>query len=431
MIREKVARLAARMHDGPQYPSQGAVLFVDLERREHFRKYSPSECCGRSSPAAARTCSSSITCSRRQGTARPQIPMIFGSGVFTGTLPTPRAATSQASPPTATRSSTATARLLPGLHEAGRHRPLRPLRQAAAWTLLELSGGRSASTTPLRISGWTTPTSPGRRKGFLCAERKDMAMARITRAGENLGPVLRNHGGRGDLRPVRRRREDGSLRLKAVMILGRGERRLPPAYKENNRDSREILSTSVVKYALRRSAPPSSTSQAASSARWERRTTGDDLVRHPRRRQLRRVPARHGRLLPVPDPLPPVERPHPGRKGGVGRERSQGVTGNAGYDEGQAGSSTVGRRATRDPGDGRYDRHDKGDGPDYVTWGRWADDRDPGAGTVLRLKQHPQRSRVGRRQHGKRDRLGDGALPARHPHARRRAGYDLAWGSMK
>ncbi|MBP2690060.1 MAG: branched-chain 2-oxoacid (Si)-reductase, 2-oxopantoate 2-reductase family, partial [Deltaproteobacteria bacterium] len=41
MIREKVARLAARMHDRPQYPSQGAVLFVDLERREHFRKYLP------------------------------------------------------------------------------------------------------------------------------------------------------------------------------------------------------------------------------------------------------------------------------------------------------------------------------------------------------------------------------------------------------
>jgi len=67
MIREKVACLAARMHDGPQYPSQGAVLFVDLERREHFRKYLPVACCGRSSPAAARTCSSSITFSSTAG----------------------------------------------------------------------------------------------------------------------------------------------------------------------------------------------------------------------------------------------------------------------------------------------------------------------------------------------------------------------------
>ena len=39
MIREKVERLSARMHDAPQYPSQGAVLFVDLERREHFSRY--------------------------------------------------------------------------------------------------------------------------------------------------------------------------------------------------------------------------------------------------------------------------------------------------------------------------------------------------------------------------------------------------------
>jgi len=41
MIRDKVAQLSARMHDGPQYPSQGAVLFVDLERREHFSKFLP------------------------------------------------------------------------------------------------------------------------------------------------------------------------------------------------------------------------------------------------------------------------------------------------------------------------------------------------------------------------------------------------------
>ena len=33
-IRDKLAQLAARMHDTPQYNSQGAVLFVDLDSHE-------------------------------------------------------------------------------------------------------------------------------------------------------------------------------------------------------------------------------------------------------------------------------------------------------------------------------------------------------------------------------------------------------------
>jgi aldehyde:ferredoxin oxidoreductase len=32
-IRDKLERLVARLHDVPQYNSQGAVLFVDLEQR--------------------------------------------------------------------------------------------------------------------------------------------------------------------------------------------------------------------------------------------------------------------------------------------------------------------------------------------------------------------------------------------------------------
>ena len=38
-IRTKVERLAARMHGAPQYPTQGRVLFVDLERQTFFSRY--------------------------------------------------------------------------------------------------------------------------------------------------------------------------------------------------------------------------------------------------------------------------------------------------------------------------------------------------------------------------------------------------------
>ncbi|MCF6180008.1 MAG: hypothetical protein L3J63_11570, partial [Geopsychrobacter sp.] len=40
-IRERVERLLGRMHQTPQYPSQGAVLFVDLEQRSCQRGYLP------------------------------------------------------------------------------------------------------------------------------------------------------------------------------------------------------------------------------------------------------------------------------------------------------------------------------------------------------------------------------------------------------
>ena len=40
-IHKLVDRLCARLHDAPQYTTQGATLFVDLERRETRRKYLP------------------------------------------------------------------------------------------------------------------------------------------------------------------------------------------------------------------------------------------------------------------------------------------------------------------------------------------------------------------------------------------------------
>ena len=43
-IRDRVARLVAELPQAPQYPTQGATLFVDLERREVQRGYTPLVC---------------------------------------------------------------------------------------------------------------------------------------------------------------------------------------------------------------------------------------------------------------------------------------------------------------------------------------------------------------------------------------------------
>ena len=40
-IRDRVAALLAELPAAPQYPSQGATLFIDLERREVRHAYTP------------------------------------------------------------------------------------------------------------------------------------------------------------------------------------------------------------------------------------------------------------------------------------------------------------------------------------------------------------------------------------------------------
>ena len=61
----------------------------------------------------------------------------------------------------------------------------------------------------------------------------------------------------------------------------------------------------------------------------------------------------------------------PEGKGGWGADAMKGVTGNAGYDERQAGIGHLREKSYKGiRGDGAYDRHDKGDGPDYVTLGK-------------------------------------------------------------
>ena len=274
---------------------------------------------------------------------------------------------------------------------------------------------------------------PGRRKGFLLRRAEGHGDGPHHARRREPGPVLRDHGGaEGDLRPVRRRREDGlpPAESRDDPRPGRAARPFsglqgeqPRSRAEDPVDQRRQVRPEKGGHPLPLQAQPHPRRDG------DEKQPGDDLVRHPRRRQLRRVPAGHGRLFPVPDPLPPVERPHPGREGGVGRRRDEGgdrerrVRRAAGRDRAPAGEELQGdpgRRHVRPPRQGGRSRlrHLGEDGPD---------DRDPGAGTGPAPEQHRKRSRAGLGQHGERDRLGDGALPARHHHGEgdRRARPDV------
>ena len=87
-IRDRVARLVAELPPQPQYPTQGATVFVDLERRQVARGYTPlrvvnSLLAGRGANMfyLHRLLDESLF------PLHPDIPLIFGSGVLTGIVP--------------------------------------------------------------------------------------------------------------------------------------------------------------------------------------------------------------------------------------------------------------------------------------------------------------------------------------------------------
>ncbi len=88
-IRTKVSQLATRMHDQPQYPSQGAVLFVDLERQEFFSRYIDAGIVRRvlTNRGANMYLLYNLMVDGKSP-LDPEVPLIFGSGAFTGLVPT-------------------------------------------------------------------------------------------------------------------------------------------------------------------------------------------------------------------------------------------------------------------------------------------------------------------------------------------------------
>ena len=85
---EKVERLCERAFDEPQFATQGAVLFVDLERRETRRVFLPREIFqnflgGRGANMAL------LYNLLPEGLdpLDPQVPLIFGAGVLTSLIP--------------------------------------------------------------------------------------------------------------------------------------------------------------------------------------------------------------------------------------------------------------------------------------------------------------------------------------------------------
>ncbi len=375
MPAQRVEQLLPRLFDIPQYPTQGAVLFVDLEKREYFSKYLPAEVVrsfltGRGGNMYLLY---NLMTDGREA-LDPQIPLIFGSGALTGSVPTAtRGNVSSISPESDAILDSNCGDAFPTFLKYHGYDHLVLYGQAREWTLLQISGRevvfREASAyLGLDNSDFTQAVE----KDFSCTERKDMAMARITSAGENLvlcagimgGPkAIYARGGAGA--------KMGSLRLKAIMVLGRVE---PPGlsagFKETNKEiARKILSTSVIRNALKTVGTPflykPSRVLGAMGARNNQETSWYDSldadnfdVYRPGMDGCYRCPVR----------CRPLNDLTPEGKGGWGADALRGLTGNASYDQSQATVEHHREKTYRGiRGDGKYDRYDKGDGPEYVT----------------------------------------------------------------
>jgi len=274
-VRERVAQLLSEMPREPQYPSQGATLFVDLERQTVERAYTPRAVVrGLLAGRGANMFYLFRLLDESRAPLDPEIPLIFGAGVLTGLVPSAaRGNATSWSPESGVLMDSNCGDYFPSFMKMNGMDHLVLFGRAAEWTLLKFFPDDFS-----RLPGGAPP-QPGKiiREEFRDARpyagldnidmrariaadlggtwTKDLAMVNITRAGENQvltagimgGPkAIYARGGPGA--------KMGSLNLKAIVIQSAAQD-VPTArpYKPFNREiAMKVLSTSVVKHALKK-----------------------------------------------------------------------------------------------------------------------------------------------------------------------------------
>ncbi len=378
-IRDKVERLCARLHDAPQHATQGAVLFVDLERRETRRKYLPLEVLqnflgGR----GANMFLLYNLLEEERDALDPEVPLIFGAGTLTGEMPSAtRGNFTSRSPDSYAILDTSGGDYFPAFVKRHGYDHLVLYGRAPEWTLLRIAHETVEfhDATPY-VGLDNLDTAAAVERDFQCTERKDMALARIATSGENLALCS---GIMGGIKAIWARggggAKMGSLRLKGILIHGKpDEAPMQKALKEHNKViGRKITSTSVIKNALKKVGTPflykpsrvlgalgTKNNQATS---WHETLDADNF--DPYR------PGMDG-CFKCPVHCRNLNDMTPEGKGGWGSAALKGLTGNASYDKAQAEIEHQKQRTYNGiRGDGVFDKYDKGDGPEYVTVGKF------------------------------------------------------------
>jgi aldehyde:ferredoxin oxidoreductase len=256
-IRERVARLLAELPTGPQYPTQGATVFVDLERRNVQRAYTPLRIvtallAGRGANMfyLHRLLDESLT------PLHPDVPLIFGSGVLTGIVPSAaRGNATSWSPETGVIMDSNAGDYFPSFMRMNGIDHLVLYGRTSGWTTIRIRDGALdfLDATPyLGLDNLDLRERVPHDVGGMWT--RDLAMVNITRAGENqvltsaimAGPkACYARGGPGA--------KMGSLKVKAIVVQGKThDFETAQPYKGYNRTiAQKLLDTSVVKHALK------------------------------------------------------------------------------------------------------------------------------------------------------------------------------------
>ena len=378
-IRDKLARLATRLHDTPQYNSQGAVLFVDLEQRTTLKKYLPLEVLrnflgGR----GANMWLLYNLMDEERDALDPEIPLIFGSGVLTSSMPSAtRGNITSKSPDSYAILDANAGDYFPSFLRSHGYDHVVLYGRAPDWTLLRIAYETVEFVEAAPYVGLDNlDMAAAVSRDFNCVEREDMALARITTSGEN--QVLCS-GIMGGIKAIWARggggAKMGSLKLKAIMIHGAPKDLQPvePMAKYNKIIGKKIISTSVIKNALKMVGTPflykptrvlcAIGTKNHQETNWTEALDADNF--DPYR------PGMDGCYL-CPVHCRNQNDMTPEGKGGWGAAALKGLTGNASYDKAQA-EVEHGKERTYNGihHDGKYDKYDKGDGPEYVTLGKF------------------------------------------------------------
>ncbi len=257
-IRDRVASLLVDLPGSPQYATQGATLFIDLERRQvSSRAYTPARVfrallAGR----GANMFYLYRLLDERLDPLSPEIPLIFGSGVLTGIVPSAaRGNATSWSPESGVILDSNAGDYFPSFLKMNGIDHLVLYGRAATWTLLRIRNGLvefQDGTPYVGLDNLDMRDRVAQESGGVWT--RDLAMVNVTRAGEQgvltsaimAGPkACYARGGPGA--------KMGSLRLKAILVQGQThDFETAQPYKGYNRAiAQQLLDTSVVKHALR------------------------------------------------------------------------------------------------------------------------------------------------------------------------------------
>jgi aldehyde:ferredoxin oxidoreductase len=255
-IRARVAQLVAELPQEPQYPAQGRTLFVDLATRDVCSGYTPRRILeALLSGRGANMFYLYRLLDETLYPLHPDIPLIFGSGVLTGIVPSAaRGNCTSWAPESGVILDSNAGDYFPSFLRMNGIDHLVLYGQCPQWSVMVIRDGRVEWRDGSPYVGLDNIDLRARvAEDFGGVWTRNMSMVSVTRAGENgvltagiMGGVkaIYARGGTGA--------KMGSLRLKAIVTLGQThEFPTPQPYKPYNRTiAQKLLGTSVVKHAL-------------------------------------------------------------------------------------------------------------------------------------------------------------------------------------